>query len=551
MAELLHFAYHHHPSFVFMTDDDGTERFINDVYIQSMDIARSLVYSDLKDVILFTENTPRQVIVLLGTMIMGGRVSMVYHNSSQKTCAHIVEQTRSKIAFVDSYERYEMMSRLVDRVVLLHDEASWTDFSALGRCGPFPGAPEPHVPKTRLKDCCVIIYTSGTTGLPKGVMLSHDNIMFSANAHIENNPVLLSEPMRVVSHLPMSHIGALMNDVFVPLTCICEGQRATLFFSKETLTDTLPRVRPTMLFCVPRIWEKLANDAKCIDRALDSITHRIMKQMCTTGHRNRQIGGYSYLKRIDVFARLYMRSHILKELGLDKVKLPLTGGACTSTHLLDYFGSIGLDILGAYGMSELMGVQTVSRPDFFIDGYAGIPVPGTEVRVHETTGELWFRGRQVTQGYINRGPCVDGDGWFHTGDLGEIHASGHIKILGRVDDTIVTSTGNKIIPEPIESRLLKECGDDLDRAVIVGHGEKYICALLALKRGGDVSKVLKGVDSYNSMYAASRTEKIRRVSLIILGRDDVTPTNKIKRSTVLNRYSDSIKAMYYDVNGPR
>lgn len=545
MAELLHFAYHHHPSFLFMTDDDGTKHYINDVYTQSMDIARSLVYLNLKDVILFTENTPRQVIVLLGTIVMGGRVSVVYHNNSERACTHIVKQSQAKIAFVDTRERYEIMRHLVDRVVFLHDETSWIEFSALGRCGPFPGAPEPYVPETRSKDCCVIIYTSGTTGLPKGVMLSHDNLIFSANAHIENNPVLLSEPMRVVSHLPMSHIGALMNDVFVPLTCICEGQRATLFFSKETLAYTLPRVRPTMLFCVPRIWEKLANDAKRIDH-----THTFMKRMCMIGHKNRQVGGYSCLKRIDTFARMYMRSGILKRLGLDKVKLPLTGGAYTSTHVLEYFGSIGLDILGAYGMSELMGVQTVSRPNFFIDGYAGIPVPGTEVRVHEVTGELWFRGRQVTQGYINRGPCVDGDGWFHTGDLGEIHASGHIKILGRLDDMIVTSTGNKILPEPIESRLVKICEDDLDKAVIVGRGEKYICALLALKRGGDVSKVLKGVDRYNSEYAASRVEKIRRVSLIVLDEDDVTSSNKIKRSTVLNRYSNTIKAMYYDVNGP-
>ena len=540
MAELIDFAYRHHPKSIFMTSHDGTELSIEDVYKHSMDVARSLVYLNLKDVILFTENSPRQVVVLLGTMLAGGRVSMVYHSSSSNMCEYVVKQTQSKIIFVDSLERYEMVRDLVDTVVLMHDKNSWSDFSSFGRCGPYPGFPEPQP-----TDCCIIIYTSGTTGNPKGVMLSYDNILFSANAHIENNPILLSEPMRVISHLPMSHIGALMNDVIVPLMCITRGQQATLFFSNDSLTTTLIKVRPTMLFCVPRLWERIEIDCKKIEHNLNGFFHRNMKKLCSISHKNRQAGGYKFLANIDILARKYMRKHILEKIGLDKMKLPLTGGAYTNIETLKYFGSIGFDVLGAYGMSELMGVQTVSRPNAFIDGYAGIPVCGTEARVVDTTGELCFRGRQVTIGYYgNDSRCVDEDGWFHTGDVGEIHKTGHIKVTGRLDDLIITSTGHKIVPEPIETCIRNECGD-IENVLLVGHCEKYLGLLLSMKIGGDISRAMKQIEYYNNHLSNSKSERIQKVILFTIEANDLTASNKIKRGNILKRYKNEIRAMYF------
>ena len=540
MAELLHTAHRHHPKSIFMTSHDGTVSSIDDVYNQSMDVARSLLYLNLSDVILFTENSPRQVIVLLGTLLAGGRASMVYHNSSSNMCEYIVKQTQSKIIFVDSRERYEMVRNLVDTVILMYDDDSWSHFNSIGSCEPYPSSMEPQS-----NDCCVIIYTSGTTGNPKGVMLSHDNLIFSANAHIENNPILLSQPMRVISHLPMSHIGALMNDVVVPLMCITRGQQATLFFSSDSLSTTLIKIRPTMLFCVPRLWERIENDCKKIEHNLDGFLHKSMKKLCSISHKNRQVGGSKLLANTDILARRYMRKHILEKVGLDKINLPLTGGAYTNIETLEYFGSIGFDVLGAYGMSELMGVQTVSRPDFFIDGYSGVQVEGTEVRVDDETGELCFRGRQVTMGYYGQSKkCVDENGWFHTGDVGEIHKTGHIKIIGRLDDLIITSTGHKIVPEPIETCIRNGC-DDIENVLLVGHGEKYLGLLLSMKVKGDISRAMEHIEYYNNHLSNSKSERIQKVILVTIEANDLTASNKIKRGHILKRYRNEIRAMYF------
>jgi long-chain-fatty-acid--CoA ligase ACSBG len=505
-----------------------------------VDVVCSLLYLNLNDVILFTENSPRQVIVLIGTLLAGGRASIVYHNSSTKMCEYVVKQTQSKVIFVDSRERYEMVRDLVDTVVIMYDDNSWSHFNSMGRCEPYPSLPKPQP-----NDCCIIIYTSGTTGNPKGVMLSHDNLVFSANAHIENNPILLSEPMRVISHLPMSHIGALMNDVFVPLMCITRGQQATLFFSSDSLSTTLIKIRPTMLFCVPRLWERIENDCKKIEHNLDGFLHKSMKKLCSISHKNRQVGGSKFLANIDILARKYMRKHILEKIGLDKINLPLTGGAYTNLETLEYFGSIGFDVLGAYGMSELMGVQTVSRPDFFIDGYSGVPVEGTEVRIDDETGELCFRGRQVTVGYYGQSKkCVDENDWFHTGDVGEIHNTGHIKIIGRLDDLIITSTGHKIVPEPIETCIRNRC-DDIENVLLVGHGEKYLGLLLSMKVRGDISRATEHVEYYNNHLSNSKSERIQKVILFTIEANDLTASNKIKRGHILKRYKNEIRAMYF------
>ena len=338
-----------------------------------------------------------------------------------------------------------------------------------------------------------------------------------------------------------------MNDVFVPLMCITRGQQATLFFSSDSLTTTLIKVRPTMLFCVPRLWERIEIDCKKIEHNLNGFLHKSVKKLCSISHKNRQVGGSKFLVNIDILARKYMRKHILEKIGLDKINLPLTGGAYTNLETLEYFGSIGFDVLGAYGMSELMGVQTVSRPDFFIDGYSGVPVDGTEVRVDDDTGELCFRGRQVTVGYYGQSEkCVDENGWFHTGDIGEIHDTGHIRVIGRIDDLIVTSTGNKIVPDPIESHLQCEC-QDINRVILVGDNQKFVTALIEPTTGGDISCILETVEAYNNNHCKSKSETIRRVTLVKITEEEVTPSNKIKRRKILKKYEDEIRAMYFDV----
>lgn len=147
-------------------------------------------------------------------------------------------------------------------------------------------------------------------------------------------------------------------------------------------------------------------------------------------------------------------------------------------------------------------------------------------------------------------PFVDKDGWFATGDVGEIHESGHIRVTGRMDDLIITSTGKKIVPEPIESKLCKEC-DDIDGAVLVGHRRKYMGLLLLLKPNCDISRAFECVKHYNDNYAGSSSEKIRRIVIIknkfTIEDGDLTPSNKIRRANILKKYKNEIDTMYFDV----
>lgn len=550
------------PESVYMVSHDDIEWKMKDVCEHSMNVAKALTYLDANTITIFASNSPRHTTSMLGSMIMGGRMCSLYCRSTLRTCEYVLKDSRSSVIFVDNEERLlialaaKKRIRHLKTIVMIGDCTeyygpdvyTWEDFLKFGERG------EVRVHTPTPDDCCAILYTSGTTGNPKGVLISHDNLIFAANGHIQNNPCLLSEPMRFISHLPTSHIGSIMNEIIVPLMISSVyKQKSKVYYTDKPVVDieTLKRVRPTMIFCVPRIWERIADAAQEIEKGLDGILHRRMKTLCSISHTHRQHGGYRVLANVDMFARFYMRRSVLRQIGLDSMKLPLTGGAYTEIETLKYFGSLGFDLLGAYGMSEIMGVQTISRPNFFLDDYSGIPICGTEVKVDDKTGELYFRGRQVAMGYngITK-PFVDKDGWFATGDVGEIHESGHIRVTGRMDDLIITSTGKKIVPEPIESKLCKEC-DDIDGAVLVGHRRKYMGLLLLLKPNCDISRAIECVKHYNDNYAGSSSEKIRRIVIIknkfTIEDGDLTPSNKIRRANILKKYKNEIDTMYFDV----
>jgi len=546
IPELFDIANSHNPELVFMVSHDKIKWKIQDMYKISTAIAKYLINLDVNTVTIFTRNIPESICIMLGSMMMNSRVCFLCHNSSIIASEYIINQLQSQIIFVDTIERLNMAlkikktSKYLKNIVMIGDN-DWNDIKKKNINS------ATNFMKSSSNDCCEIIYTSGTSGYPKGVMISHDNLLFSANAHIQNNKILISKPMRFISHLPLSHIGALMNDVIVPLVCIAtyRNKSCVYFIKGHSLTiRDLQISRPTMLFCVPRLWEKIAEEAKKIERKSNGCIHHLMKKFCLLSHNNRQEGGSIYLKMIDILARKYMCKCVLNKLGLDKLMLPLTGGAYTNIKTLKYFGGIGLDILGAYGMTELMGVQAVSRPNSFIDEYSGLPVYGTEVRVVKETGELCFRGRQVALGYygVNKS-CIDDDGWFHTGDIGEIHKTGHIRITGRLDNLIITSTGYKIVPEPIEASI---CNNSvhIENIILIGHCEKFISALLCLKINGDISQALKEIQFYNEYLSKSKTEKIQKFILITLKPEDFTVTKKIIRDKIIKRYKNKIKAMY-------
>lgn len=557
---------------VIMTSSDGMSYKMKHVYNDILKVSKSLIYLGLipihESVSIFSWNSPEWIITALAAIIAGGKVCTIHFNSTRSRCEYVLKDSLSRVIFVDTKERLDIAIKAkkhlprLKAIVVMNDTLTspheyvynWKQFVELGVKIRDEILNE-RISFQKPNDCCMLVYTSGTTGNPKGVMLSHDNITWTARAHMEHNPIFSSEPMRVLSFLPLSHIAPIMFELFVPFTCMSVyNQKATIFFAKSSSIGVkeLTWCRPTVIFAVPRTWEKLAGVAKEIEAGLDGFLYRIMKQVCVKSHDKRQDGGHTKLNFIDSVARRYMNNGIKKFLGMDKVQLCFTGAAPPNIGVVKYFAGLGIDIVGAYGMSELSGSQCFSKPHMFIDGFSGLPVPGTEVKVDELTGELCFRGRQVMLGYHGETtPCVDEDNWFHSGDTGEIHKNGYIKINGRVDDTIITSYGKNIMPTVIESYLCERC-EDVENAIVVGNNMKYLGLLVTLKPNGDVNNIYKCLKEYNKTTKSTKADKIKKIVVVrgefSVSGGELTPSNKLRRSYIIKKYENEIKAMYLDLD---
>jgi long-chain-fatty-acid--CoA ligase ACSBG len=543
----------------YMISSSGVEWKLRDVYTQSLKVAKSLIHLGLiprhESVSIFTQNSPERVICMLGAIIANSKACGIYFSSTQSTCDYILKDSNSRVLFVDSKERLQIAIKSNVKYIVLLDHCenliigapsrvyTWNQFIEIGTRVRHEILHE-YTQSQKRNDCCIVVYTSGTTGNPKGVMLSHDNVIYTAKSNLEHNPVLLECPMRLLSVLPMSHVAPILSDVILPLAVVgIYGKPASVYFSKTTSMSIKDLViaRPTYIFAVPRIWEKIYEEALTLESKFDGFIYRCMKNICYTSHKNK-----SCLSR---FAKSYMKTRIQREIGLDNVKLCLTGGAHVDIETTLNFARFGINLLGSYGMSELSGMQSMPHPHDSMDGYSGIPICGTEAKVDDATSELCFRGRQVALGYMNQDrPFTDEEGWFHSGDVGEIHESGYIKVNGRLDDTIITSYGKKISPIPIESQLCRIC-DDISEAILVGNNEKYLSLLFTMKPGSNINNIFNCINAYNSDIASNNSEKIHRVCVIrerfTVEGGEITSSNKIRRFNILKKYHNEIKSMYY------
>jgi len=543
----------------------GEEWKMSDIYIQSFKVAKSLTFLGLipryESASVFCWNSPEWIVSTLGTIFAGGRACSIHFNSTKTRCEYILNDSNSRVIFVDTKERLNIAleTKNIKAIVIVGDRGdlvmnkpkhvyTWKQFIELGSRIRDDIVME-RINAQKVEDCAMLVYTSGTTGNPKGVMLSHDNITWTAKAHMDHNPIFSSEAMRVLSFLPLSHIASIMFDMFVPFTCMTYYNKpATIYFtdSSDLSIDDLKRVKPTVIFAVPRTWEKLSEKVREIDSKMNGVLHRLFKNICLRSHKSRQNGKGA----INSLVHTYMNFFIKRKIGLDKVQLCFTGAASPNLEVVEYFSSLGVDIVGAYGMSELSGSQCYSKPDNFIDGYSGLPVPGTQVRVDKDTRELCFRGRQVMMGYYGYADSsIDEDGWFHTGDIGEIHESGHIKVTGRIDDLIVTAYGMNIMPTPIETYLKEKC-EDIENVVLVGDNQKCLGILVSISPGGNISNIHSCLKDYNSSAALTRSDKIRHIYVIkekfTIEGGELTPTGKICRSNIIKKYENEIKSMYLD-----
>jgi long-subunit acyl-CoA synthetase (AMP-forming) len=420
-------------------------------------------------------------------------------------------------------------------------------------------------------DVLTLIYTSGTTGPPKGVQLSHHNIMVSAKAIEEIIP--LKPGGRLISWLPAAHIAERMAHHYIP---IIYAGTITCIPNPREVASYLPQVRPTWFFAVPRIWEKLKAGLETMQAAQPEEQRKPIEVALRAAiERVRLIQGKQpvppELEATVAQADEEMFSPLRVMLGLDQAVAVNVGAAPTPVDVLEFFHALGIELAELWGMSETCGFGTCNRPGAVKIGTVGPPSPGTQLKIAED-GEVLCRGEFMMLGYRNQPDktteAIDADGWLHTGDIGEIDEDGYLKIVDRKKELIINAAGKNMSPANIEAAI-KTSSPLIGQAVTIGDARPYNTALIVLdadfapqwadqhglagKTPAElahdpemVAAVQAGIDDANRHLA--RVEQIKKFTIIegdwLPGGDEITPTMKLKRKPIAAKYGAQIEAMY-------
>jgi long-subunit acyl-CoA synthetase (AMP-forming) len=420
-------------------------------------------------------------------------------------------------------------------------------------------------------DVLTLIYTSGTTGHPKGVQLTHRAIMFTASEVRE----VIDFPIgsRVISWLPSAHIAERMAHHYIP---VLYAGNVTCAPNPREVLSYLPQVRPNWFFAVPRIWEKLKAGLEAMQSAQPEDQRRSVQEaieLSLQRVRLRQRGEPvpPELEAKVAAADENLFSKLREMLGLDQIVAVNVGAAPTPVDVLEFFHALGIELAELWGMSETCGTGTVNRPGAVKIGTVGPAAPGVELELAED-GEILCRGTFLMAGYRNQpdrtAETIDADGWLHTGDIGTIDADGYLKIVDRKKELIINAAGKNMSPANIEAAL-KSGSPLIGQACCIGDARPYNTALIVLdadfapqwadQQGLDgssleglaaeptvITAVQEGVDRANERLA--RVEQIKKFTIVpgdwLPGGDELTPTIKLKRKPIAQKYAQEIEAMY-------
>jgi long-chain acyl-CoA synthetase len=415
-------------------------------------------------------------------------------------------------------------------------------------------------------DLATLVYTSGTTGKPKGCHLTHHNFVYNVKQSEETLADLLHDEASMLIFLPLAHIFARL----VQVVSVNRGAKIAYSTGIPNLMEELPMVRPTWLFSVPRVFEKVYNSAAA--RAADDGKGKIFDIATDTAiafAKARQEGRVPIgLKlRHGVFDKL-VYSKIRDVLG-GRAEFAISGGAALGDRLGFYFNGVGLNVLEGYGLTETTAASTVNRPDQQRIGSVGRPVPGTSVRIAED-GEILLKGSHIFTGYWKNeeatAEAIGSDGWFHSGDIGELDDDGYLRITGRKKELIVTAAGKNVAPAVLEDRL--RASALVSQCMVVGDAQPFVAAVVTIdpdewvrfaEQHGKTGAVADNVDDPElnvavqeavdeANKAVSRPESIRAFRVLptdfSVEGGEITPTLKVKRNVVSEKYQSAIDSIY-------
>jgi len=531
-------------------------------------------------------NRPEWALAAFGSQIAGGAPAGIYQTSSPSQVAYILRHAGCRIAVVENalqlakIEEARAENPQLEAVVVMDDPGakassdlevlSWNDFLARAEDTP-PAELERRHLGLESDQLATLIYTSGTTGRPKGVMLSHGNLWATAQIAAELAEFTTGDSM--LSYLPLAHIAEQMLTLHVP---VYGGYAVHYAEAPEKVVENLQEVQPTIVFGVPRVWERIYEAVSARLNATQGPKRWLFDWASGVGRRAAEVRNHGeepkgLLALQESLADRLVQSKIREKLGLGRARFSISGAAPISTVVLEFFAGIGVLIHEIYGQSETCGPTTWNRPGQTRFGTVGPPLPRVEVRLAED-GEVMVRGPNVFQGYFEDPEATAEtfvDGWLASGDVGQFDDEGFLSITGRKKEIFITSGGKNVAPSHIESELGQIEG--VSEAVLIGDGRKFLSALLTLDpealarlarehdleedslEGEDlhrhpriVEEIGRGVDAVNAKLA--RVEQVRKFSLLprplSVEEGELTPTLKVRRKVVLERYAEEIEEMY-------
>jgi long-chain acyl-CoA synthetase len=572
-------------------------RFADDVAVRTKDDEISWTWAELRErvdalagglhelglgkgetIALMLGNRPEFHLADLAAMMVGATPFSIYMTYAPNQIEYVVSDAGARILiteqqYLDNVLEARKTLPDLEHVIVIDGDApegtlALADVSARGAESSFDV--EASIAAMEPDDVLTLIYTSGTTGPPKGVELAHRNLL-SAVAGIEEI-VEFPEGARVISWLPNAHIAERAAHHYLPIVF---GFQVTTCPNPREIVSFLPSVRPHWFFAVPRIWEKLKAGLEAMvagqpeeqraraQGALDAAVQKV---------RLEQAGEEvpEALAAAVAQADAEMFSGLRSMLGLDEVVAINVGAAPTPVEVLEFFHAIGLPLSELWGMSETCGGGAVNPPGKIKIGTVGPATPGCELKL-AADGELLIRGGMVMLGYRGlpdkTAETIDADGWLATGDIAQIDEDGYVKIVDRKKEIIINAAGKNMSPANIEATL-KSASPLIGNAVCIGDAKPYNTALIVLdadfapawaaQQGIEKSleelasddalraAIQAGVDAANAKLA--RVEQIKRFVIVegdwLPGGDELTPTMKLKRKPIAEKYDSAIGSMY-------
>ena len=541
-------------------------------------------------VAIMCRNRPEHVIADLGIAHTGATPVSLYNTLAPEQIAYIAGHCEAKVAvlegreFMERFEKVKADLPALERIVLIEDAAdfsdydwvsAWADLRQRGRTALATENGrtefEQRIARVKSEDLATLVYTSGTTGPPKGVMITHRNVVWTC-ASLDRTGQYPTG-LRAISYLPFAHSLERLATHYLSIY-----KAAHIYFCPEVLEvfNVAPEVRPDAFAGVPRLWEKLR--AGILSALAEEPNDRRRKIVLAAIEAGRQAARLEQAgKRVPLglrakralFDRLVF-SKIRHKIGLDRCRIAVSGAAPISREVLEFFFGIGLPIYEGYGMTECSAPSNLNRREHARIGSVGPALPGVEVRLAED-GEVLIRGGNVAEGYYKEpeksAETFDAEGWLHTGDVGEIDRDGFLKIVDRKKELIITAGGKNISPANLENLLKRH--PLVGQACVIGDGRSFVSALVVLD--GEVApgwarkngiqftelaqlageqrlkdEIQRAVDDANQH--VSRAESIRKFAVLptewTVDSEELTPTLKLKRRVILKKYTDEIESMY-------